>query len=213
MIKLYFRAIKSKDKPTLLKVAEEVNDYYIQNYQNCKPFYLKQIQAFLYSHVAAKECWIIVSNTYGRSFSYSKFWTGFNFLSLPFLFIFRTKKEAISTLFHYYFFNICPVSDISTRLLKGIFKIDDKYIDISNSLFLSFCEVMNIRLFVNENKKMNLLEIFLQTIVTSYLLRSVSSDFNTIERFVPNRLAQYVLKRIRLSIVSSFPNPIELLFK
>ena len=84
MIKLYFRAIKSKDKPTLLKVAEEVNDYYIQNYQNCKPFYLKQIQAFLYSHVAAKECWIIVSNTYGRSFSYSKFWTGFNFLSLPF---------------------------------------------------------------------------------------------------------------------------------
>lgn len=204
MIRLYIRAINSKDKVTLLNVAQDAKTYYIDSYQKRYPYYSKRFQTFVNTHNALKECWIIVSNSYGRTFNYSKFWTGLNFLSLPFFVVYKSKEEAISTLFHYFFFNICPVSDISTKIVKDIFQVQDRYVDISASLLLSFCEVMNIRLFVNENKKMNLLEIFCQTLLTSYCLRSVSMDFTAIEKYVSNKLFQYVLKRLRLTIISSF---------
>ena len=204
MIRLYIRAINSKDKNTLLKVAQDASAYYIDSYQKRSPFYLKHIQALLNTNNALKECWMIVSNTHGRNFIQSKFWTGLNFVSLPFLVVFRSKEEALSNLFHYFFFYICPVSDISTKLMRDVFQVKDQYISVSSSLFLSFCEVMNIRLFLNGNKKMNLMEIFFQTLVTSYCLHSVSIDFNAIEKFIPNRFIQYFLKRIRLAVVSSF---------
>lgn len=206
MISLYARAIYSKDKKSLLKVAEDANAFYLNSFRKRYLYYIKNFQALIYTHHTFQECWLIASNINGRTFKVSKFSTAFGFFSLPFTTIYQSKEIAFSNLLHFFFSNIYPVSDISTNFVKNILQVPDQYVETSTSILLSFLEVMNIRIFSSKNKKINIIEILFQTLVTAYALNSVSVNFDTIERIIPNKILQYIIKRFQVTFVSSFIN-------